>query len=159
MATTKSTVVGIRLDHERRAWVEGEAARLGVSVRGLFEGMIDEARAGETAGATRAIAGLGPMAQGAAEAPPGEEATATPEPEEGATGAAARVVNTESSSPFRALPGRSLFPDFGSVTGLPAGLLRGACSLTASLIESSSRCATKRLGGCVFTRNRSDRSV
>ena len=43
MATTKSTVVGIRLDHERRAWVEAEAARLGVSVRGLFEGMIDEA--------------------------------------------------------------------------------------------------------------------
>ena len=48
MATTKSTVVGIRLDHERRAWVEAEAARLGVSVRGLFEGMIDEARAWET---------------------------------------------------------------------------------------------------------------
>ena len=48
MATTKSTVVGIRLDHERRAWVEAEAARLGVSVRGLFEGMIDEARSGET---------------------------------------------------------------------------------------------------------------
>src|SRR5271156_3655516 len=48
MATTKSTVVGIRLDHERRAWVEAEAARLGVSVRGLFEGMIDEARSEET---------------------------------------------------------------------------------------------------------------
>ena len=48
MATTKSTVVGIRLDHERRAWVEAEAARLGVSVRGLFEGMIDEAGSGDT---------------------------------------------------------------------------------------------------------------
>ena len=59
MATTKSTVVGIRLDHERRAWVEAEAARLGVSVRGLFEGMIDEARSGEQAEADRAIAGLG----------------------------------------------------------------------------------------------------
>ena len=58
MATTKSTVVGIRLDHDRRAWVEAEAARLGVSIRGLFEGMIDEARTGEKE-ASRAIAGLG----------------------------------------------------------------------------------------------------
>ena len=53
MATTKSTVVGIRLDHERRAWVEAEAARLGLSVRGLFEGMIDEARAAEAGPAAR----------------------------------------------------------------------------------------------------------
>ena len=53
MATTKSTVVGIRLDHERRAWVEAEAARLGVSVRGLFEGMIDEARSEETSAVAR----------------------------------------------------------------------------------------------------------
>ena len=62
MATTKSTVVGIRLDHERRAWVEAEAARLGVSVRGLFEGMIDEARTEGRAEASRAIAGLGSAA-------------------------------------------------------------------------------------------------
>src|ERR1700722_15959797 len=48
MATTKSTVVGIRLDHERRAWVEAEAARLGVSVRGLFEGVIADARSEES---------------------------------------------------------------------------------------------------------------
>src|SRR5271165_430214 len=47
MATSKSTVVGIRLDHDRRAWVEAEAARRGVSVRGLFEGMIDGARTDE----------------------------------------------------------------------------------------------------------------
>ena len=46
MATSKSTVVGIRLDHDRRAWVEAEAERRGVSMRGLFEGMIDEARTG-----------------------------------------------------------------------------------------------------------------
>ena len=59
MATSKSTVVGIRLDHDRRAWVEAEAARLGVSMRGLFEGMIDEARTGGPAEASRAIAGLG----------------------------------------------------------------------------------------------------
>jgi hypothetical protein len=45
MATTKSTVLGFRLDHERRAWVEGEAARRGVTVRVLFEGLIDQAQA------------------------------------------------------------------------------------------------------------------
>jgi hypothetical protein len=45
MATTKSTVLGFRLDHERRAWVEGEAARRGVTVRVLFEGLIDQAHA------------------------------------------------------------------------------------------------------------------
>src|ERR1700677_2852123 len=72
MATTKSTVVGIRLDHERRAWVEAEAARLGVSVRGLFEGMIDEARSGNSAEAGRAIAGLGSAAPSATTPPPSD---------------------------------------------------------------------------------------
>src|ERR1700733_239735 len=158
MATTKSSVVGIRLDHERRAWVEGEAARLGVSVRGLFEGMIDEARSGEAVGAARAVAGLGSAASGPAGGPPVEETTAKSNPEDEATGAPIGSVNTESSSPLRALPGRSLLPEFGSVTALPGGLIRGACSLTASLIESGGRCATKRLGGCGLTRHRSDRS-
>ena len=158
MATTKSSVVGIRLDHERRAWVEGEAARLGVSVRGLFEGMIDEARSGEAVGAARAVAGLGGAAPGPAGGPP-VETTAKSNPEDEATGAPIGSVNTESSSPLRALPGRSLLPDFGSVTALPGGLIRGACSLTASLIESSGRCATKRLGVCALTRHRGDRSV
>jgi hypothetical protein len=55
MATTKSTVLGFRLDHERRAWVEGEAARRGVTVRVLFEGLIDQAQA--AASGTAAIPG------------------------------------------------------------------------------------------------------
>jgi hypothetical protein len=52
MATTKSTVLGFRLDHERRAWVEGEAARRGVTVRVLFEGLIDQAQAAASTAVT-----------------------------------------------------------------------------------------------------------
>jgi hypothetical protein len=44
MTSSKTTVLGIRLDHERRAWIEAEAARQGVSIRAYFESMIDEAR-------------------------------------------------------------------------------------------------------------------
>lgn len=50
MVTSKSTVLGLRLDHDRRAWVEAEAARRGVTVRVLFEGLIDGAQAGRSAG-------------------------------------------------------------------------------------------------------------
>ena len=50
IATTKTTVLGIRLDHDRRAWVEDAAAREGLTVRAFFEQMIDEARADEVAG-------------------------------------------------------------------------------------------------------------
>ena len=82
MATTKSTVLGIRLDHDRRAWVEGEAARRGVSVRALFEGMIDGARTGETADADRAIAGLGSAAPGAGATEHEAEAPAEYSPQE-----------------------------------------------------------------------------
>ena len=44
MSSSKTTVLGIRLDHERRGWVEAEAAREGVSIRAYFERMIDHAR-------------------------------------------------------------------------------------------------------------------
>ena len=35
IATSKSTVLGVRLDHDRRAWLEAAAARHGVTVRTL----------------------------------------------------------------------------------------------------------------------------
>jgi hypothetical protein len=47
MTSSKTTVLGIRLDHERRGWIEAEAARQGVSIRAYFERMIDEARSVE----------------------------------------------------------------------------------------------------------------
>ena len=155
MATTKSTVVGIRLDHERRAWVEAEAARLGVSVRGLFEGMIDEARSGETAEASRAIAGLGSAASKAGTAAASEEATGSVGELAPDSGQPDRLhaASTPSSSP--SLP----WSGVAAVTALPTSLLRETFSLTASLIELSGRCATKRLEHCVLTRHFGQRSL
>jgi hypothetical protein len=137
MATSKSTVVGIRLDHDRRAWVEAEAARLGVSMRGLFEGMIDEARSGGPAEASRAMAGLG-------------SATPAPAGDPEATAAASSSGSPAPSSPWSSV---------GAVTALPTGLIREAFSLTASLIELSGRVATNRLEQCVLTRRCGRRSL
>ena len=157
MATTKSTVVGIRLDHERRAWVEAEAARLGVSVRGLFEGMIDEARSGET-----------------------EPAVARPEDSVGdpvrafrssvdetvvrSHGGTAPFEQQESTGTSDASTGRqtplgSSIPGIGLVAGIPCGIVRGAFSLTANVIDASGRHATNRLRSCVLTRRWVDRSL
>ena len=47
MPSSKTTILGIRLDHDRRAWIEAEAARQGLSIRGYFERIIDEARSAE----------------------------------------------------------------------------------------------------------------
>jgi len=160
MATTKSTVVGIRLDHERRAWVEAEAARLGVSVRGLFEGMIDEARLEESEEADRAIAGLGSSAPGPSTSHAAEETVAAPssqEPTPSTPSTPSDTVNAGSS-----LPGASTSSPWAgvtSVTSVPGGLIREAFSLTASLIELSGRCATNRLSNCVLTRRFSNRSL
>jgi hypothetical protein len=150
MATSKSTVVGIRLDHDRRAWVEAEAARRGVSMRGLFEGMIDEARTGGPAEASRAIAGLGSAAPATAAVTPAQETTADPgAPEPAAAGQPGSVhAASSSASPSSSSP----WSGVGAVTALPTGLVREAFSLTASLIELSGRLATDRLERCVLTR-------
>jgi hypothetical protein len=155
MATSKSTVVGIRLDHERRAWVEAEAARLGVSIRGLFEGMIDEARAIDQADASRAIAGLGSVAPD----PVATEGFQTP----GAVSTGTMSGDAEGQSGVNAAPtsapSSSRWPDLGSATAVPGGLIREALSLTASLIELGGRCATRQLESCVLTRHVRKRSV
>jgi hypothetical protein len=145
MATTKSTVVGIRLDHERRAWVEAEAARLGVSVRGLFEGMIDEARSGEQADADRAIAGLGSAGPSQVAGQSAEESPATERPEPSDPSGRGQAAPS---------PARS---GVGTVAALPGGLIREALSLTTSLFELGGRCATKRLSSCVLTRRVANR--
>ncbi|MGA2932014.1 MAG: hypothetical protein ABSE98_08010 [Acidimicrobiales bacterium] len=132
MATTKSTVVGIRLDHDRRAWVEAEAARRGVSVRVLFEGMIDGARTGETA-----------------------DDAATSGIDEASVATSSEGVNTRSTS----RSGSSTFPDLGSLTGLPSDMIRGAFSITTGLIRSSGRCARSRIESCPVTRLLGGRSA
>jgi hypothetical protein len=158
MATTKSTVVGIRLDHERRAWVESEAARLGVSVRGLFEGMIDEARSGEAEPAVArsedspgdpvpefraSVDEIAAMSHSGGTTPSEQQESARP---------------GDASTPRLTSPGPSV-PKIGLVTGIPFGILRGAFSLTANVIETGGRCATNRLGSCVLTRRWVDRSL
>ena len=152
MATSKSTVVGIRLDHDRRAWAEAEAARLGVSMRGLFEGMIDEARSGGPAAASRDIAGLGSAAPAAAEVPPPEETTADSGAKQPTDVGQPGSVHAGPASSFRPPPASSPWSGVGVVTALPTGLIREAFSLTASLIELSGRVATNRLESCVLTR-------
>jgi hypothetical protein len=142
MATTKSTVVGIRLDHERRAWVEAEAARLGVSVRGLFEGMIDEARSEEVE--TGAERQEDPVAAPASTFRPSVDEVPASSSPEGPPGSEPQPLVNAPTTPS--------WPGVGSVTGVPGGLIREALSLSTSLIELSGRCATKRLSSCVLTR-------
>jgi hypothetical protein len=158
MATSKSTVVGIRLDHDRRAWVEAEAERRGVSMRGLFEGMIDEARTGGRAEATRAIAGLGSAAPAAQAVPPAEEAVADAA-EQATHDGQPGSVHAGPASPSNPPPAGSPWSGVGAVTALPTGLIREAFSLTASLIELSGRVAANRLEACVLTRRCGRRSL
>ena len=157
MATTKSTVVGIRLDHERRAWVEAEAARLGVSVRGLFEGMIDEARSGETEPA--AARPQDPRGDLVREFRASVDEVAVPaQPRGSAPSEQQESVHPGDASTRRPTPPGPSVPGIGLVAGIPCSILRGALSLTANVIESSGRHATNRLGSCVLTRRWVDRS-
>ena len=158
MATTKSTVVGIRLDHERRAWVEAEAARLGVSVRGLFEGMIDEARSGETEPAV--APSQDPRGDRVREFRSSVDEVAVRSHAEGtAPSEQQESARPGDTSTLRPTPSGSSLPGIGSVAGIPCGILRGALSLTANVIESSGRRATDRLSSCVLTRRWVDRSL
>ncbi len=152
MATTKSTVVGIRLDHDRRAWVEAEAARRGVSVRVLFEGMIDGARTGETADDTaRAIATPAPVVTDGN----GDLVGDSSGMDAASVATSSEGVHTRSAS----RSGPSPFPDLGSLTGLPTGMIRGAFSITTGLIRSSGRCARSRIESCPVTRLLGGRSA
>jgi hypothetical protein len=156
MATTKSTVVGIRLDHDRRAWVEAEAARRGVSVRVLFEGMIDGARTGETADdAARAIAGLGSTPVPVVTDSTGDRVGDASGIDEASVETSSEGVNTRSAS----RSGSSAFPDLSSLTGLPSGMIRGTFSITTGLIRSSGRCARSRIESCPVTRLLGGRSA
>src|ERR1700722_5932596 len=159
MATSKSTVVGIRLDHDRRAWVQAEAERRGGSMRGLFEGMIDEARTGERAEPTRAITGLGSAAPAAQSVAPAGETVGVSGAEQATDAGRTGSVNAGPASSSTSPPAGSPWSGVGAVTALPTGLIREAFSLTASLIELSGRVAANRLESCVLTRRCGRRSL
>jgi hypothetical protein len=170
MATSKSTVVGIRLDHDRRAWVEAEAARRGVSVRGLFEGMIDGARSGEGEDAAdeevaEAESALAPGVGQGSESGLGDASTADVSlaPASNSAVNASSAVNAPTTvwadAATQRAPGSAAWPDFGSVTALPGGLVRGAFSVTTGLIKTGGRCARNRVEHCPLTRLFVDRSL
>ena len=76
-------MLGLRLDNDRRAWIEDTAAQQGVSVRAVFEALIDRARAEEAqfdafitaddvrGGVGGTTGGAGPGIDGGAEPWPG----------------------------------------------------------------------------------------
>jgi len=133
MVTSKSTVLGIRLDHDRRAWVESEAAGQGVTVRVLFERMIDRARAGEAE--SEATPGTNPA-----------ESSVPPSPPPKGTGG----VNTTTA---QALPLRNEEPrsgqapswpsqpsDLDRLVALPGEMIHAGVFVATTIIETGGRC-------------------
>jgi hypothetical protein len=139
MVTSKSTVLGLRLDHHRRAWVEGEAARRGVTVRVLFEGLIDQAQAGEFAGADMGAVAPSESATGQGV---GDRST---EGFTGGAGSGGSAADWGTGSSARPASGSSPRPDVGSLAELPARLIRGAISLPVNILRTSGRCAQRAL--------------
>jgi len=150
MVTSKSTVLGLRLDHERRAWVEAEAARRGISVRALFEEFIDGAQGGELgAGTSAGLASDSSIRQVVNNPFPEDDASDTvlehTPPVAGITAGAPRPSEAPSS------------PHSGAATPLPGRLIRGAFALPANLIKMTGRCALTRVENCPLTRPWVDR--
>jgi hypothetical protein len=139
MTSSKTTVLGIRLDHERRGWIEAEAARQGVSIRAYFERMIDEARsAGQGQMEPRppigpeAVVGVGsdPHDTAPTDAPGGAwsvgEKDVFPEPTLG------------DSAPLSTTP-PGLCDDLVSAAAIPGRVLREALGLPCALIKAATR--------------------
>lgn len=139
MPSSKTTVLGIRLDHDRRRWIEAEAARQGMSIRAYFERMIDEAR---TVG-QEPVEPVGPIAResargvgsdiredAAAEAPSGAwsagETEWSPEPSLG-------------TSTLASTASRGLCDDLVLVAGVPCRAVKEALGLPRALINVVTR--------------------
>jgi len=150
MVTSKSTVLGLRLDHERRAWVEAEAGRRGISVRALFEEFIDGAQGVETAAEANEPAGSEDRTGRAVGEPATERLTSA---------AASDVESTDAGCGPRTISGAdtSRRSDIGSVAAVPGRLIRGAFLLPVNVIKSSGRCAQKRLESCPVVKSWSGR--
>ena len=128
-----------------------------MSVRALFEGMIDGARTGETADADRAIAGLGSAAPGAGATEHEAEAPAEYSPQE-PTEEQTEGVHASQPTPLSATSHSSPWPNLGLVTAIPCGLIRGAFSVTTGLIVDQPVCDQEGGGGCINA-GRGQRSV
>jgi hypothetical protein len=150
IATTKTTVLGIRLDHDRRAWVEDAAARDGVTVRAFFERMIDEARADEMA----VFLGVDVAPQAAGQ----ESVLAGPEPDqeparddhaEGVTVPPAPATVASGTSPT---PAPSLCDDVLELVAVPRRVVEAATSFTATLFRAGCRLVPRAVSELVRER-------
>jgi hypothetical protein len=147
IASTKSTVLGLRLDHERRAWVEATAAEQGVSVRAVFEALIDRARAVELGDADPF--GTGAYDSGASTFPSGVGMEGAPEPATqvpgGGFGVGARPeAPTDLLGPQGSLPpGSASMPCIRQAVTLSGRIVGVAGSLVRALVESNGRHARR----------------
>lgn len=147
IVSSKTTVVGIRLDHDRRAWVQAEAAREGVSVRAWFERLIDEARAGE-GGTALAIGGTTTTEAGAeagaeSTSKVGAEASGEGVPEPPAPAAGGEEARVRPSSHPLGEPSAIGTADTrcADLTVLPARVVRGSLCLPVALVRQAGRWA------------------
>jgi hypothetical protein len=142
LTSTKSTVLGVRLDHERRAWIESAAAAQGLTVRGLVERMIDEARAAEAAGEEPLFALRKVTVR--ATAPGGSEAEAQSPMPPMANGSAFEPPRTESvparehRAPGPPMPGESPCAELAHLMSLSGQMVCGVVRLTTACIRSAS---------------------
>ncbi len=123
MSSSKSTVVGVRLDHDRRAWVEAEAGRRGITVRVLFEEFIDRARTAEA---------------------PDTPLRSVPESEP-ATRPDSDAAPTD-DRPRSAVPSSRPWPcsELARIPGLPGVVLRTAFDVTSALVRAGGGCVLRR---------------
>jgi hypothetical protein len=135
MTSSKTTVLGVRLDHERRAWVEAEAARQGLSVRALFESMIDQAIV------DRARAYDVPM-DAESDEPADEEAIYLP------------WVEPELAPPHVASNGTSPSCELGQMVDLSGQMVRVAFKLTGAVITTGASLAVAPIRIALRSRRR-----
>jgi len=135
MVTSKSTVLGTRLDHDRRAWVESEAAEQGVTVRVLFERMIDRARAGETE--PEAAPGAGPAAASGSVTSlrPLNDVTGVNTTEDQAS---SRRDEISRPAPPPSVPSQP--SDLERLVALPGEMIHAGVFVATTIMETSGRC-------------------
>jgi hypothetical protein len=134
IATSKSTVLGLRLDHDRRAWIEDTAAQQGVSVRAVFEALIDRARAEEAA--FNSFLGADDAGGGRNGRDSGSRVEGEAGPERASRGAAPGGLDVG-----RVPAALASMPVVGRAVALSGQVFRMAVSLATALVENSSHYA------------------
>jgi hypothetical protein len=130
IASSKSTVLGLRLDHDRRAWIEDTAAQQGVSVRAVFEALIDRARAEEAAFNSFLVTDDPRAGRNGHDVAPGVDGVAGPEDAfRGATPDGFAAGSVPAALASMAVVGRAL-----ALSGRVLGM---AVSLATALVENS----------------------